>query len=260
MKQIILISILFISAQSIAQTLSVDYIYSSAFEDNGNVKSYHLKANDKEALYSSAPLDFSKIDRSKLTKVSNDIYMLEEEPGHYIIYNKNPSVYYKNYLTDSLIYNYTLFNKEKYIYDKLDRMQWKIEEGEIIDCMGFKCQKATTENRGRKWEVLFTNDLNFNAAPWKFYGLPGVILSAKTDDGFFNFKAVKINVLPENIEINNPFKKKQIISFDDYVNKYKELMDTIVSSLKTEDSSTSSTASINTSGAIEKVLDYEAKN
>jgi GLPGLI family protein len=40
----------------------------------------------------------------------------------------------------------------------------------------WEAQKATTEFAGRKWTAWFAEELPFNDGPYKFKGLPGLIV------------------------------------------------------------------------------------
>lgn len=62
----------------------------------------------------------------------------------------------------------------KYV-ETIPQLQWKIfnDRKKIWD---FQCQKATCTFRGRQYEAWFTTDLPINDGPWKFQGLPGLIL------------------------------------------------------------------------------------
>ncbi len=62
----------------------------------------------------------------------------------------------------------------KYV-EEIPRFQWKIvnEKKTIWD---FQCQKATCTFRGRHYEAWFTTDVPIDNGPWKFQGLPGLIL------------------------------------------------------------------------------------
>lgn len=46
----------------------------------------------------------------------------------------------------------------------------------------YNTQKATTEYGGRKWTAWFSSDLPFADGPYRFYGLPGLIVKVE-DDG-----------------------------------------------------------------------------
>lgn len=48
---------------------------------------------------------------------------------------------------------------------------------------GYPCFTATTTFRGRAWTVWYTTDISVDAGPWKFCGLPGLILQAKDATG-----------------------------------------------------------------------------
>ncbi|RQE01044.1 GLPGLI family protein, partial [Prevotella intermedia] len=46
--------------------------------------------------------------------------------------------------------------------------------------LGMECKKATTNFRGRYWEVWYTEDIPISQGPWKLCGLPGMILKANS--------------------------------------------------------------------------------
>jgi len=68
---------------------------------------------------------------------------------------------------------------------------WKPEKGDSTIC-GYPCKKATTSFRGRDWTVWYTMDLPYDDGPWKFCGLPGLILYASESDGVFSFSCIGI--------------------------------------------------------------------
>ena len=58
--------------------------------------------------------------------------------------------------------------------------EWTMYEDSTITVLGMECKKATTNFRGRYWEVWYTEDIPISQGPWKLCGLPGMILKANS--------------------------------------------------------------------------------
>lgn len=87
---------------------------------------------------------------------------------------------------------------------------WELIPDSTKDIIGHKCQLAETDFRGRHWKVWFTLDIPLPIGPWKFGGLPGLILQAECP-GFLNIEGFEIltqNLTP--IKYYNYYKKKNI--------------------------------------------------
>lgn len=66
-------------------------------------------------------------------------------------------------------------------YDENLKFDWKIStDKQKIGT--YNTQKATTEFGGRKWTAWFTSEIPFQDGPYKFYGLPGLIVKIE-DEG-----------------------------------------------------------------------------
>lgn len=66
---------------------------------------------------------------------------------------------------------------------------WKIlPDKKKID--KFDVQKATADFGGRTWTAWFSQDFPFQDGPYKFYGLPGLILELEDATGTHSFKFV----------------------------------------------------------------------
>ena len=70
-------------------------------------------------------------------------------------------------------------SKYKVLDDR--KMEWKIlkEQQKIGE---FNAQKAETNFAGRKWIAWFTTDIPFQDGPYKFHGLPGLIVKIESAD------------------------------------------------------------------------------
>ena len=68
----------------------------------------------------------------------------------------------------------------------LPQLNWKIEN-EVRKIGEYNCQKATLESGGRKWIAWFTPDIPLNYGPYKFQGLPGLIIAVSDDRTHYSF-------------------------------------------------------------------------
>ena len=68
---------------------------------------------------------------------------------------------------------------------------WQLQEGDSVVCE-YPCHKAVTTFRGRTWTVWYTLDIPYSDGPWKFCGLPGLVLHAYDSEGYFRFNCIGI--------------------------------------------------------------------
>ena len=87
---------------------------------------------------------------------------------------------------------------------------WKIGQ-EKKTIMGLECTKATLRFRGRDYEAWFAPSVALQEGPWKFRGLPGLIMAIKDTKEHYVFECVNIRQV----------KKLELIK--EYNRNYKEL-------------------------------------
>lgn len=82
------------------------------------------------------------------------------------------------------------------IKDTLNNFIWNItnESQKIGD---YNCTKATTTFRGRNYVAWFTKEVNIKNGPWKFSGLPGLIVNVYDTDKMYNYELQSINTSQE---------------------------------------------------------------
>lgn len=101
--------------------------------------------------------------------------------------------------------------RDIYTYEEERPLNWKIlsETTKIGD---YKVQKAETDFGGRKWTAWFTTDLPYQDGPYKFSGLPGLVVKAEDSTGDYSFdlmKNYKIADFPEMSTFGNIMKVKR---------------------------------------------------
>lgn len=92
-------------------------------------------------------------------------------------YTKNDHKFY-NYYTQTPLY---------YLVITEDIQHWTILPIQK-KYNGIHVQKATTKYGGRTWEAWFTNEIPFGYGPYKFQGLPGLILEISDSEKNYIFK------------------------------------------------------------------------
>ncbi|WP_404985651.1 GLPGLI family protein [Chryseobacterium sp. M5] len=77
---------------------------------------------------------------------------------------------------------FTRISNDSYKIEEDKKPEWKIlpEKQKIGE---YNAQKATTKYGGREWTAWFSTDLPFQDGPYKFYGLPGLIVKIEDKTG-----------------------------------------------------------------------------
>lgn len=85
-------------------------------------------------------------------------------------------------------------------YNEDLKLNWKVEP-EKQKIGEYNAQKATTDFGGRHWTAWFTTDLPFQDGPYKFYGLPGLIVKIEDDGGNYSWELKGNKNVPNYSEI-----------------------------------------------------------
>jgi GLPGLI family protein len=88
--------------------------------------------------------------------------------------SKVRSVIFFNYPENKITVLDRTFKFYKYI-DNIENINWKILSDEM-KISGYSCRKATCRFRGRNYEAWYAMDIPINKGPYKFNGLPGLIV------------------------------------------------------------------------------------
>jgi GLPGLI family protein len=95
--------------------------------------------------------------------------------------------------------------------ERIPKFDWKIQS-DTMTILGYKCIKATTTFRGRSYNVWFTPLIPVRQGPWKFNGLPGLILKAADTKKYFEWTAIEIEKTRNQYIYIHELDKKRIIT------------------------------------------------
>ncbi len=166
---------------------------------------------DSFSYYKRLPKDLQKVKRN-------------EKEG--FIMTINPEGENKSFVlvNDGFIYtNYTVLKNYLLVKDSLNIYEWELlnERKEIL---GYNCLKAKTTFRGRTYYAFYTPEIPIPYGPWKFQGLPGLILEVTDSENRIKIAAISTyGKLPEkkfNDLEKKLLRKKKVLEWDEFKKKY----------------------------------------
>ncbi len=119
----------------------------------------------------------------------------------------------KNYRDTVLIFEGSIMGDRYRFNEPLhDKMEWNLEDAdnETRQILGYECKKATLKWRGREW-IAWYSEIPYSDGPWKFGGLPGLILEMSDATGEHKIRAVGIknDIYPFGLYSGEPFRSKR---------------------------------------------------
>lgn len=137
-------------------------------------------------------------------------------PVKYSIYKlKNNSIFFKENLT------YFPDSEENTMYyEEKPELDWELSE-DTLTVSGFSCQKALLRYQNRLWTAWFTQEIPMEEGPYKFRGLPGLIIKMNDSSGTWAFELLGINSINRLVNIPNEtiLKKKGMAKTEFYKQK-----------------------------------------
>ncbi len=128
-------------------------------------------------------------------------------------------------INNKSLYDKKFYSATSYYYEEpLPEFEWRVND-EISDTIiGYPCKTAECFFRGRHWKVWFSEDLPMPYGPWKFHGLPGMILKAEDISGAHKFVAEEIvdnkcqicKYLKEPINYFRTTRERDLVEHEDY--------------------------------------------
>lgn len=184
-------------------TYKVVYTYSSDLAPRHDVSYLDVQADGVSCFYSHYFVRSQEIQDSinRRGSVSDDMVSKAIAPYD----GGQPNFVYKHIPAEGKL-TFTTYHVDWFKYSEpIPALQWKIEGKDSV-IAGYHCQAATTSLRGRQWRAWFTLDIPVSDGPWKLCGLPGLILRATDEQGYFDFDCTgiaSIEIPPIELAKNN---------------------------------------------------------
>lgn len=198
MKNLILIIFTFLSVLLYAQNQRFSYEYKFVSDSTTKDKS------ETELMYLDISKNGSKF-YSRDKAVADSLLKEMDKKGNYdykgIKFGRVQYIVEKTY-PDYIINFFSHIDMDEYKVIDDRKLNWKIlpDKEKIGE---FNAQKAITQFAGRNWIAWFTTDIPFQDGPYKFNGLPGLIVKIedKTNSHSYVLKEVK-NLKPNEVWVS----------------------------------------------------------
>ena len=179
----------------------VSRFYDPARMGRDSLLSYKMKNMDTESIKS---VSVFKGDKAKdLANMPGTIASPTNEGESYQIYKDKSS-------KKITVIDKVAATGDKFLYeDEIGTLPWKIS-GSTDTIQSYACQKATVHFRGRDYTAWFAPDIPVSDGPWKFAGLPGLILKVEDSRQLFVFSLIGLQQLNPLMPILTDDPKKTI--------------------------------------------------
>ncbi len=107
---------------------------------------------------------------------------------------------YKNYPTRQITYMDRVIPTFFQYREPLDVFQWQLADSSTT-IGDFKANCAYTDYGGRRWVAWYTTDIPISDGPYKFRGLPGLIIRLYDDQKHYVFEMEKLERYEEGVPI-----------------------------------------------------------
>lgn len=132
-------------------------------------------------------------------------------------------------LKDQTITFQERIGRDQYAYEEDRKMDWEIKP-ETMKVEEYTAQKAVVDFGGRKWTAWFTTEIPLADGPYKFSGLPGLIVKVEDETGEFSFdlkESKSLGASAKNSEDMSGFGRGRLITlkrsdFEKQMAKYRK--------------------------------------
>ena len=199
--------------------IKVEYVHTVGQNEQQVTYPHYLFLSGSKSYYL---IKLSQDDRPALKKV-------EKEDGtlHFDVVVKSPedSGVFHDPKRGEMISNVPLFDKMFLVEEPTPAISWSIT-GNTRVIAEHECHEALGEFRGRKYSAWFTPDIPVSAGPYKFGGLPGLILQVNEQKGGFNWYCKSIGKISSEdaLIVRRPVKGESVT--------FHEFYDLIITSIK----------------------------
>jgi GLPGLI family protein len=165
-----------------SQTIKVNYIFTT----DSYQKQEILYADFNSSYYYNEP--YAGLNSAKDKVEGTDITLVQKD------IKLNKIEFFQEKESQTILYQLKYKGEKRLITDSVPNIDWVIVKKEVKKINGYICNKAITHFRGRDYEAWFTPEIPITFGPFKFKGLPGLILILNSTGGNSNKSWIATNI------------------------------------------------------------------
>ena len=201
MRKTLLIFVAFLLSSIINSQENTRVIYKSILAKNGFAPILQeLLIQESKSTFKVIKIE--KPEKVFIDEITEEVFLHTETPDSIqpFIFSdfEKKEILTRTYISNNGGETYKVFN----VIEPFD-VQWEIKD-EKIKIGAYNCNKAITKFRGRNYTVWYTDEIPISFGPWKFHGLPGLIIKMVDDKYEVNFLLEKIEYpFKESLNVDN---------------------------------------------------------
>lgn len=121
-----------------------------------------------------------------------------------------------NFKNESVFSKETHGGKTYYVKDKPHNFNWELNYTDTKKIGNMLCQKATSYFRGRNYTAWYTTEIPLFYGPYKFHGLPGLIVSISDSEEIFVWTLASYKSTSQKPQFMNFEGLKPVLSLKEY--------------------------------------------
>ncbi len=192
------------------------------------VDDYEMIFNNSQSFYKEVNIEKSK-DSKKNESTANGFSEVTE------VGRKNLTPRYYFFDNSDFYFRDIFLDEEMVVIEEPNDWNWEIHN-ETKKIGQFTTSKATIKFRGRDYTAWFTEEIPVPYGPWKFRGLPGLILEVYDTENVFHITTTKVKV-GKDVKCTIEIEENDLgnaLTLAIYLNKKEKLVDDLFAEMSSQ--------------------------
>lgn len=155
-----------------------------------------------------------------------------------VMNEKYPKTLFKHFITKNYesqdLKAANVLTVSNYVYTQKNELNWQLHP-DTLKIKNYVCNKATVSYEGRDYTAWYTTEIPISDGPYKFWGLPGLILKIYDSENHYTFTLESFEKYDEKV-YDIPFQRLKTyeVSYEKFKQISKDTAEDPIKALETE--------------------------